>query len=129
MEARREAAEQKSLALRLKVEGSPNVRAPKTAVSVVLDNLLGNAVKYTKDGEVTVRLEPDGVVSSDTGPGIPHDEQEKVFQREYRGKDATAGGAGLGLSIVRALCDHYGWRISLENGSSGGTTASLRFSL
>ena len=78
-------------------------------------------------GKVTVRLERDGVTISDTGPGIPSDEQERVFEREFRGRGATPGGAGLGLSIVRALCDHYGWRISLECGVHGGTTASVRF--
>lgn len=129
IEARREAAERKSLHLDLEVEGSPKVQAPKTAISVVLDNLLGNAVKYTDDGKVTVRLESDGVTISDTGPGIPRDEREKVFEREYRGRGVTPGGAGLGLAIVRALCDHYGWRISLEGGAQGGTTANLRFSV
>lgn len=129
IEARREAAERKSLDLDLEVEGSPNVHAPKTAISVVLDNLLGNAVKYTDDGKVTIRLEQNGVTISDTGPGIPRDEREKVFEREYRGRGASPGGAGLGLAIVRALCDHYGWRISLEGGADGGTTANLRFSV
>ena len=129
IEARREAAERKSLHLDLEVEGSPKVQAPKTAISVVLDNLLGNAVKYTDDGRVTVRLESDGVTISDTGPGIPRDEREKVFEREYRGRGVTPGGAGLGLAIVRALCDHYGWHISLEGGAQGGTTANLRFSV
>ena len=129
IEARREAAERKSLHLDLEVEGSPKVQAPKTAISVVLDNLLGNAVKYTDDGKVTVRLDSDGVTISDTGPGIPRDEREKVFEREYRGRGVTPGGAGLGLAIVRALCDHYGWRISLEGGAQGGTTANLRFSV
>ena len=127
IEFRRETAERKDLNLSLIVEGSPTVHAPSTAVSVVLDNLVGNAVTYTEGGEVAVTLGDKGVTISDTGRGIFTDDQAKVFEREFRGRNASPGGAGLGLSIVRALCDHYGWRVSLESSEGYGTTARLEF--
>ena len=129
IESRRETASRKELDLNLEIDGQPSVRAPKTAVSVVLDNLLGNALAYTDQGKVTVRLEENGVTISDTGPGIPADEREKVFEREFQDRSASPGGAGLGLSIVRALCERYGWRVRLDSAEGQGTTAHLQFSL
>lgn len=128
IEFRRESAQRKQLELNLTIEGNPSVCAPRTAVSVVLDNLVGNAVTYTDDGRVAVKLSDEGVTITDTGPGIPPDEQAKVFDREFRGRRAKPGGAGLGLSIVHALCDHYGWRVSLESIEGRGTIAHLQFS-
>jgi signal transduction histidine kinase len=127
IEFRGETARRKNLRLELAVGGSPRVHAPKTAVSVVLDNLVGNALTHTTDGGVSVMLGDGGVTISDTGPGIPADERARIFEREFRGRNAPPGGAGLGLSIVQALCERYGWRVTLESEEGRGTTARLDF--
>ncbi|HET7843230.1 MAG TPA: HAMP domain-containing sensor histidine kinase [Xanthomonadales bacterium] len=107
---------------------APRVAAPPAVLAVALGNLVGNAFKYTQAGKVTVRVDDDRVVVEDTGPGFKSDESDKLFQRGYRGQNTTGKGAGLGLAIVRRLCDLYGWRVSLVPRAEGGAVATLAFS-
>ena len=119
----------KPLVLRLEDEATPLVvDAPEAAVAVALGNLIGNAVKYTAEGEVIVRMLPGAVQVIDSGPGLSSEDAAGVFQRGYRGTHAghTQGG-GIGLSIVRRLCALYGWRVSLEPGREFGVVATLYF--
>lgn len=92
-----------------------NVIAPEAVISVVLGNLLGNAVRYTQQGSVEITVLKGRVRILDTGPGISEEELPRVFDRHFRGRTAGGKGSGLGLSIVKRLCDLYGWRISFAN--------------
>jgi signal transduction histidine kinase len=104
------------------------VNAPASVLSVVLTNLVGNAIKYTQQGEVNVRVLDDRVVIEDTGPGIKPEEAENLFSRGVRGEGATGGGAGLGLAIVSRLCELYGWDVSLQPREDAiGAVAVLQF--
>ena len=118
--------------LELRMEGEPGlvVDAPEAALSVALGNLVGNAVKYTPQGEVVVRLLPDRVEVADTGPGLSDEDAQRLFQRGYRGTHAGhSQGAGIGLSIVGRLCDLYGWEASVRPRQDGqhGAVATLAF--
>lgn len=118
--------------LQLRMEGAVGglvVDAPESTVSVALGNLIGNAVKYTREGEVVVRIGSDRTVQvADTGPGLSHEDAAKLFERGYRGSHAehTQGG-GIGLSIVRRLCALYGWQVRVVPGSERGVVATLDF--
>lgn len=117
--------------LDLRLEGEPGlvVDAPEAAVSVALGNLIGNAVKYTKEGEVVVRLLPDAVEVVDSGPGLSKEDAARLFERGYRGTHAGhSQGGGIGLSIVSRLCALYGWEVGVRPGESKGVVATLRFS-
>lgn len=104
------------------------INAPASVLSVVLTNLVGNAIKYTREGEVTVRVLDDRVVVEDTGPGLKAEDAENLFLRGVRGEDAPNGGAGLGLAIVKRLCDLYQWDVSLQPRSDvTGAVAVLQF--
>ncbi|MEM1081167.1 MAG: HAMP domain-containing sensor histidine kinase [Pseudomonadota bacterium] len=92
-----------------------SVIAPEAVISVTLGNLLGNAIRYTAEGSVLTEVESGEVRIIDTGPGIPEEELPHVFDRHFRGRDSGGKGSGLGLSIVRRLCDLYGWTIRFEN--------------
>ena len=118
----------KPLVLRMEGEAGLVVDAPEAAVAVALGNLIGNAVKYTHEGEVVVRMRPDLVEVVDTGPGLTAEEAARLFERGFRGTHAEhSQGAGIGLSIVRRLCALYGWDVRVVPGETRGVVATLRF--
>jgi len=118
--------------LTLRLEGGPGqvvVDAPESAVTVALGNLVGNAVKYTQQGEVVVRLRDNAVDVIDSGPGLSAEDAARLFERGYRGTHAEhSQGGGIGLSIVRRLCDLYGWSVRVVPGEQQGVVATLTFS-
>ena len=119
----------KPLALRLEGRFEQRVDAPESAVNVALGNLIGNAVKYTPSGEVVVRLLPGAVEVIDSGPGLSAEDAARLFERGYRGTHAEhSQGGGIGLSIVRRLCELYGWSVQVRPGDANGVVALLRFS-
>lgn len=116
--------------LQLRVEGERGlvVDAPESAVTVALGNLIGNAVKYTAQGDVVVRLLPNTVEVIDSGPGLTPEDAARLFERGYRGTHAEhSQGGGIGLSIVRRLCDLYGWNVRVVPGDERGVIATLSF--
>ncbi len=119
----------KPIVLRLDVEDGPLVvDAPESAVTVALGNLIGNAVKYTREGEVRVRVRPGAVDVIDSGPGLSAEDAARLFERGYRGSHAEhSQGGGIGLSIVRRLCALYGWQIRIVPGEETGVVATLSF--
>jgi signal transduction histidine kinase len=119
----------KPLELRLEGGIDQRIHAPESAVNVALGNLIGNAVKYTPSGEVVVRLLPGAVEVVDSGPGLSAEDAARLFERGYRGTHAEhSQGGGIGLSIVRRLCELYGWSVQVRPGDVRGVVATLRFS-
>jgi len=97
----------------------------------VFMNLLENAIKYTAAGtglklSATQELDTITVELADQGPGIPPGEEDRIFDKFFRGRSA-GGGVGLGLAICRAIITAYGGRIWAENREGGG--AVFRFTL
>ncbi|MEZ5464239.1 MAG: HAMP domain-containing sensor histidine kinase [Lysobacteraceae bacterium] len=119
----------KPVAIEVEGEEGVLVDAPDSVLAVAMGNLVGNACKYTAEGEVRVRVLKDRVQIDDTGPGISQEDAERLFERGYRGSSAGASkGAGIGLAIVQRLCELYGWRVWLEPRDEGGARATLAFS-
>ena len=112
-----------------------DVSADPIRVAQIVRNLLGNALRHTPDGgriALAVHRERDQaiVTVSDSGPGIPAGELERIFERFYRVDEARTrenGGAGLGLAIARRLVEMHGGAIHAENVPGGG--ARFVFSL
>ncbi len=116
--------------LELRIEGQRGlvVDAPEAAVAVALGNLIGNAVKYTSSGEVIVQVGAESVRVIDSGPGLSAEDAAKLFERGYRGTHAGySQGGGIGLSIVRRLCELYGWDVRVAPGRERGVVAVLTF--
>jgi two-component system, OmpR family, sensor kinase len=105
------------------------------ALRVMLGNLLDNALRYTPPGgtvDVALQLRDGTAVMevSDTGPGIPAEERERVFDRFYRREINHASGSGLGLAIVKNIADRHHAGIVLENRVPGpGLRVSISFPL
>ena len=98
-------------------------------------NLCDNAVKYNRDGgSVLIKIWREGEAASvsftDTGIGIPSDEQDRVFERFYRvdkSHSRTLGGTGLGLSIVKHAAQFHDASVEMESSLGKGTTITIRF--
>jgi len=92
------------------------------ALQRVLANVVGNGLQHA--GSVRVHIEGRRIHVIDSGPGIPPEAREAVFQPFYRldrSRNVNTGGSGLGLAIVQQLCQAQGWRVSIEDGPDGGT--------
>lgn len=127
-------AEEKALRFRLASIATPSVQADPDLLFEALGNLLGNAIKFTPaGGEVDLRLDLDEqglprITVEDTGPGIPEDERNAVWQRFYRGRQGERDGGqghGLGLSIVAAIAKLHGFRLQIEGGKTAGAQVML----
>lgn len=108
------------------------VRGDGVRLRELLDNLLDNAVRYTREGgRVTVRVQaaPAPIVEvSDDGPGIPEAERERVFERFHRLLGSAQGGSGLGLAIAQEIARLHGAKIGLREDADGiGNTFSVSF--
>jgi two-component system phosphate regulon sensor histidine kinase PhoR len=113
------------------------VRGDVEALRELVDNLLGNAIKYTPPGgRVDIRLAVEGASAilevEDTGIGISPEDQSRVFERFYRVDKARSrqmGGTGLGLSIVRHVALAHGGNVSVRSAERRGTTFRVQIPL
>jgi signal transduction histidine kinase len=94
-------------------------------VEILVSNLVRNAFSYTAVGKVVVSQDAHSLTVSDTGKGIPSRAIEQVFVRHFR--DMASEGAGIGLSLVKRICDRYGWQVRLESSESQGTSVTVSF--
>ena len=106
----------------------PSVLGSRRQLAQVVDNLIGNAIKYTPaGGAIQVRLseEENQVILNvqDTGPGIPLEEHNRIFEKFYRASnvDESVPGTGLGLAIVKAIVDNHHGRIWVDSKPSEGS--------
>lgn len=106
------------------------VAATPSEVALVLDNLIGNAVRYAA-GLVRVGVLPAGrwvrLVVEDDGPGIPLADRRRVFDRFVRLNPEAGGGAGLGLALVEALVHGRGGTVSAGESGAGGARFEVRW--
>jgi signal transduction histidine kinase len=128
-------ARQKGLELRIELpESSPKIYASSRRLQQVLNNLISNAISYTHDGIVLVRVKEDengiAVEVIDTGIGIPPDELPKIFDDFFRGRKAGKKGTGLGLSIAKRIIEAHGGKLWAESPCpETGTGSRFTFTL
>jgi len=118
-------------ALQCHAAGPLVARTRSAALRRVVENLVGNALRYGRDVEIEVSSAAKEIVLrvADRGPGLALEQLEQVFQPFYRGeasRNRESGGTGLGLFIARDLCRRMGASIRLVNRDGGGLVAELR---
>ena len=96
------------------------------ALRLVLSNLVRNAVHFTERGFVRIRYAAKRLTVADSGRGISAEDLPHVLERHFRA-GAASGGLGLGLSIVKRICDDYGWSITVESAPMQGSTFNISF--
>lgn len=106
------------------------IKATHERITEILDNLVSNAIKYNKEnGKIAITLKGSVLTVEDTGIGIPSEELPHIFSRFYT-VDKSHGesvGFGLGLPIVKKLCDRSGWKLSVDSVVGEGTTFKVDF--
>jgi signal transduction histidine kinase len=133
---KRAASEKKlSLVLETPTEVLPKVQADSDKVIQVLINLVGNAMKFTKKGSITVSFSQDEdfvkTCVTDTGPGVPPDKQPHLFEKFSQAstkKTRISGGSGLGLYISKIIIEKLGGKIALKE-SKAAVGSKFCFSL
>ncbi len=135
-----EASEEKGLecSVELGTDMPTHIIGDEGRLTQIMLNLIGNAVKFTKEGKVDVRIERNGaeqwrIIVRDSGPGIPEDQFEAIFQA-YRqldgpGREARAKGTGLGLAITRHLVREMGGTINVRSELGRGSTFEVELPL
>jgi signal transduction histidine kinase len=126
-------AAEKKLAFKLDLQPNlPAGRADERRLTQVLLNLVGNAIKFTDQGEVLIKAASENgcfeLSVRDTGPGISQNDQKKLFQEVQQADNSTTkakGGTGLGLAISRRIIEMHGGRIWVESELGRGSTFSL----
>jgi two-component system, OmpR family, sensor histidine kinase TctE len=100
-----------------------------TAITDALRNLIENTLAHTPPGtEVVVEIDPTGAISvQDSGPGIPVEDRQRIFERFWRGKGIRIDGAGLGLAIVMEIVRAHGASVTVSERIPRGARFDLRF--
>ena len=118
--------------LELPIADIPSMRGNPIRLRQMLDNLLGNAVKYTPEGgdiQIKVEQQADQIILqvSDSGPGIPPADQPHIFEKFYRASNVPkgVGGSGLGLAIVKSIIDNHQGRIWVDSVVGKGSTFTV----
>ncbi len=110
----------------------PEMRGNPIRLRQMLDNMIGNAIKYTpEDGDITIEVEVQSeqviIRISDNGPGIPPSDQSHIFEKFYRASNVPkgVGGSGLGLAIVKSIVDSHHGRIWVKSLLGKGSTFTV----
>jgi signal transduction histidine kinase len=125
-------AEEKGQSLSVEASGTPTAVVDRVVLRQALINLVDNAIKFTPaSGQVRIRIDQtaeDAVVEViDSGPGISHEAQERIFDRFYRANDANGSGTGLGLSLAKGAVEALGGQLTLA--TTGTTGTAFRISI
>ncbi|NVJ66786.1 MAG: HAMP domain-containing histidine kinase [Gammaproteobacteria bacterium] len=104
-----------------------NAKVPERLLTICINNILMNAFNYTRSGEIKVIINEDTLSVVDTGKGISEESLARIFEPFFRAdrQSTEVKGFGLGLSIVKRICDQLGWDIKVSSEKGIGTKVSL----
>lgn len=115
----------KDVDMKMDIEGGLMMEFDHEILFTILNNLLGNAMKYTDKGMVTLSMHRNGdeitITVSDTGSGISQDDLPKVFDRYYTAHSNNIPGTGIGLSLVKTLSELHNWQVEVTSKKDKGS--------
>lgn len=122
--------EERQMALLINVPPSLSLYCDRHRMLMCLSNLFDNALRFTPQGGfIEIGAQQEATQTTlwvrDSGPGIPTDDLPRIFERFYRGKNASAYGSGLGLSIVQSIVKVHGGKVYAENHPEGGAKFTI----
>lgn len=121
-------ADRAGVTLRLESHAGPVIQAHPLLLSLLVRNLLDNAIRYTpEDSEVTVTLESRSLRVEDNGTGLSEAEMQRLGERFWRPPGQEKSGSGLGLSIVRNVAQLHNMQLSFSQRQGGGLCVALRW--
>jgi len=103
-----------------------SIPAAEKVLAILFTNLLRNAFNYTRQGVIAITIDDKQVSVSDTGIGMNQQHLQHVFEPFYRAH-TDSNGHGLGLTIVKQLCNRYGWQLKIRSKQGEGTCITVIF--
>lgn len=111
--------------LRTEFKATPILDVPESIAKIVVANLLRNAIEHTPGGCIEVYVDSQKLIVRDNGEGIASENLPRIFDRSFSTK---ASGAGLGLNMVKRICDRFDWDIRVDSQPGEGAVAAITFS-
>jgi len=115
----------KSIKLSFSAMADPEINAPETILQIVISNLVRNAFHFTMKGRIDMTFNDDRFEIKDTGIGISKEEIKSIYKPNF--KSEYSQGFGMGLTIVKRLCEQFGWALEIESRKGCGTAVRLKF--
>jgi signal transduction histidine kinase len=116
----------KSIVVQTDEEALLALEAPERVLHILIGNLLRNAFNYTPEGTISIRIWSQGFAVKDSGVGMDKQQVKQVFKPFYRADNAI-NGYGLGMTIVKRLCNRYNWHLRIASELGAGTEISVHF--
>ena len=118
----------KPITINVEEAGMLSIIAPERVVQILISNLLRNAFNYTPRGSINIRVRSDGFSVADSGVGMNQEQMSQVFKPFYRAEQQRqSNGHGIGMTIVKRLCNRYDWSLRLSSKMGEGTEVSVHF--
>lgn len=120
-------AKEKNINLKCIENTKFSITGNRLALDIVLRNLVMNSIQHTSiSGTIAISIHNNEIIVHDDGPGVPDDIQEKIFERFIREKnESVTENLGVGLALVKQLCQVNNWTISMQSGKTGTTITLL----
>jgi len=119
-------ADRKGITIHKDYENLLVINAIPVVLSIVINNIILNAVKHTNQGQINIFIRDSMVVVQDFGPGMDDETQSRLFMRYERGQSGNEG-SGIGLFLVGRFCEQFGWQLDVKSTLSTGTVIGILF--
>lgn len=116
--------EQKGLALETVFNSDFQLDQPASLIRITLGNLLRNAIEHSQTGPIRITLDDHLFTIEDRGQGIRREDLPRIFERSF---STRHNGTGMGLDLVRRICERFYWQIEVASTPGTGTTVTIRF--